>query len=212
MLKVEVKYSDDGLQAALAALAGDLAATTELHQAMAEGVGETVRGHLLGLNSRSPNTGFYAKASRSVERAWDDSAGTVSVPHRGAALRYYGGRVNMKDKYLALPTDKVPVQGDERQRPGEIADLAFIPKRGSDVSATVGYLVQGEKKTITRGPNKGQERLVPKKGGAMMFVLRAFTDHAPDPAVIPDDATLTASAASAGENYLQAVLLEKGLI
>lgn len=205
MLKVEVNFSDEGLQAALASLAGDLQGMAEIHQAMAQGVEETTRSHLLGLNSRSPNTGFYAKAARSVESSWDSAAGTVRVPHRGAALRYSGGRVNMKDKLLALPTDKVPVRGDERMRPGEFADLAFIPNRKGGVSVTRGFLVEGQM-------NKKGTRLVPKKGGALMFVLRAWTDHDPDPTVIPDDATLTLSATEAGGNYLQAAMREKGLI
>jgi hypothetical protein len=207
MLEVQVKYSDEGLQAALASLAGDLTATTELHQAMAVAVEEKVRDHLLGLNSRSPHTGYYAKASRSVESSADAAAGTVTVPHRGVALRYHGGRVEMKDKHLALPTENVPVRGDERLRPGEIPDLAFIPRAANSAPGTFGFLVEGEKNA------KG--RLVPKKredGGKLMFVLRAYTDHAPDPTVIPDDAALTASAAAAGEDYLSAMIRERGLI
>lgn len=207
MLEVQVKITDGGLREALESLAGDLQGTTELHYAMAGAVEKKVRGHLLERNSSSPNTGYYAKAARSVQSTADDQAGTVRVPHAGAALRLHGGRVNMKDKYLALPTDKVPIRGDERMRPGEMTDLAFIPKRGLDVSGTVGYLVEGKKNS------KG--RLVPKtkeEGGSMMFVLRAFTDHQADPTVIPDDAALTASAGVAGEDYLASLIHEKGFI
>ncbi len=38
-----------------------------------------------------------------------------------------------------------------------------------------------------------------------MVVLRDYTDHQPDPTVIPDDATV-------GDDYLQAVIRDKGLI
>lgn len=207
MLEVQVKITDGGLRDALDSLAADLQATTDLHEAMAVAVEEKVRGHLLERNSKSPKTGYYAKASRSVESKADEQAGHVTVPHTGVALRYYGGRVNMKDKYLALPTDQVPVRGDERLRPGEMENLAFIPKRGMGVSATVGYLVEGE--TNSKG------KLVPKKqedGGKLMFVLRAFTDHQADPSVIPTDAELTSSAGTAAEGYLAARIREKGLI
>lgn len=208
MIHVEVKISDEGLAAALASLSQDLSSREDLHMAMAQGLEEKVRGHLLARNSRSPRTGFYAKASRSVESSWDAQAGIVSIPHRGAALRYYGGRVNMKDRLLAIPTDQVPVQGDERMRPGQFDSLVFIPRRNGAAAGTRGYLVEGEKKT-TKG---GKSKLVPKPGGKLMFVLREYTDHQPDPAVIPDDSALSLSANSAAEDYIRASLREKGLI
>lgn len=42
---------------------------------------------------------------------------------------------------------------------------------------TVGYLVEGEEKVITRGPNKDKKRIVPKKGGSLMYTLRTLTHH-----------------------------------
>ena len=93
MLRVDVNITDDGLAAALGRVRRDVAATTELHQAAAQGVEETTRSHLLKLNTRSGRTGYYAKAARSVESSWDSRAGLVTIPHRGMALRYYGGRV-----------------------------------------------------------------------------------------------------------------------
>lgn len=201
MLKIEVNFSDEGLISALEKMSRDVEAPTELHEAMAVGVAETVRSHLLERNTRSPNTGFYAKASRSVESSWDADAALVTVPHRGAALRHSGGRVNMKDRFLALPTAQVPIRGDERLRPREMKDLAFIPKRGGP-SVTIGFLVEGKK-------NKKGNRLIPKskeEGGKLMFVLRAWTDHQADAEVIPSDAALTTRATEAGENYLTATL------
>lgn len=206
MLKVEVKFSNEGLSAALASLAGDLEGTTELHQAMAAGVEETVRTHLLGLNSRSPHTGFYAKAARSVESSSDAEAGTVRVPHRGMAQRFHGGRIEPKTvANLAIPTEHVPVRGDERMRPREIKDLAYLPRKASAKPNVTGYLVEGEM-------NPKGTRLVPKDSGRLMFVLLSGVDQQEDPTVLPDDAALHDSAREAGEDYLAAVIHGKGLI
>lgn len=207
MVRVEVKFDDAGLTAALEKLQGDLVATTEIHQAMALGVGETVRGHFLELNSRSQHTGFYGKASRSVETLWDAAAGTVRIPHRGTALRYYGGRVNMKDLHLALHTENVPVRGDERLRPGEIPDLAFLPRSKKASAGTFGYLVEG----VEKQQKNGKTRLVPKPGGRLMFVLRDYTDHEEDPTVLPTQAELLAAATVAATDYLSAAIREGGL-
>ena len=201
-MKVKVNITDGGLREALDRVRGNLQSAAELHQAMAHGVEESVRGHLLGLNTRSRHTGYYAKASRSVESKWSATEGLVIIPHRGVALRYYGGRVTMKDRLLALPTDDVPVRGDERMRPGEMKDLAFVPNRKGGPSVTVGYLVEGEVKG---------KRTVPKRGGKLMYVLRGWTDHSPDPTVLPDQDALTAAAAEAAEDYLAASLEEGGL-
>jgi hypothetical protein len=208
MLKVEVKFSDDGLRDALARVQGDLAATTEMHQAMAMGVEETVRGHLLGLNSRSPRTGFYAKAARSVESSWDASAGTVLIPHRGMAQRYYGGLITPQTvDNLAVPTANVPVRGDERMRPREMKDLAYIPRSPAAKPNVTGYLVEGKK-------NRKGTRLVPKtraEGGRLMFVLLSEVNQNEDPTVLPSDATLTTSATEAAEDFLAASLNENDL-
>ena len=207
MLKVDVKFTDNGLREKLEKLQGDLVAKAEMHEAMALGVGETVRAHLLDLNARSKNTGFYAKASRSVETLWDAEAGTVRIPHAGTALRFYGGRVTMKDRHLALPTEHVPVRGDERLRPGEIPDLAFLPRSKKASAGTFGYLVEG----MPERQKNGKTRMVPKPGGMLMFILRDWTDHDPDPAVMPTDAALETAAAEAAEDYLHAAIQEGGL-
>lgn len=211
MLEVKVNFDDAGAQAVLAKVQALPAARQELHAAMAVAVEEQVRGHLLNLNSRSPNTGYYGKAARSVESSATAGSGTVTIPHRGMALRFYGGRVNpVTLRNLALPTANVPVRGGERMRPGEMKDLAFIPKRGGP-DVTTGYLVEGEPKVILRGKRKGQTRIKPKKGGKLMFVLRGWTDHPADTGVIPGTPELATAAQAAGEDYLAATLLEGGL-
>lgn len=186
-----------------------------LHDAMAAGVELTVGEHLRGLNSRSRNTDFYASAARGVETEADATRALVRIPKLGFALRFYGGTVTpgksisshtgQLTRALAIPTDRVPVvgppDGRHRQRPRDAGLLAFIPARNKD--HTIGYLVQGEEKIITRGKRKGQTRIAPKDGGALLYVLTDQADHDPDPSVLPATAILTSSAASAAVDYIE---------
>ena len=192
MLSVAVKIEDLGASAALRDLLGVMANRQALHENMGEAVKAGVVEHLLGLNSRSPNTSFYGRAARSAEadplRA-DDAGATVSITHRGFALRFHGGRVLPKNvNNLALPTKHVPLSSGEnegRKGPREMGLLAFLAGR-KGVAGTTGYLVEGmENGTITRGKRKGQPRIVPKPGGRLMYVLRKWTDHKEDPSVLP---------------------------
>ena len=212
MLSLSVKFDDAGAARMLVSLRGDLETRAELHRAMAVAVEESVRAHLIARSAaKSPRTGFYGKASRSVESHATADAGTVTIPHRGMALRYYGGRVvPVEMKNLALPTANVPIRGDERMRPGEMKNLAYIPCRRHGVNATTGYLVEGVEKTMTKGKHKGKVRLVPKPDGKLMYILRGFTDHAADPTELPPHPAMLAAAASAGGDYLAAAAREGG--
>lgn len=206
-LYLTVDFDADALLVSLAGYQACLRDRTALFQNMAQGVEVKVADHLLELNSRSPNTSFYGRAARSTEVQADGSGATVTVTHRGLALRYYGGRVlPVNVKNLAIPTDDVPYAGTEgRMRPREMGVLAFIPRRNMDVSATTGYLVEGEEVTITRGPRKGKTRVAPKKGGKLLYVLRAFTDHESDESVLPTLRAMEQAAADAAEDYLETV-------
>jgi hypothetical protein len=215
MMRITLDLRTAAAQAVLSRLAASLQDRTDLHEAIAEGTGELTRRHLLDRNTASPNTNYYAKASRSVETSFDAVAATVRIPHTGIALRYYGGRVTAgksissatgrPTRNLAVPTPDVPVRGGERLRPNQIPDLAYIPTRKGGVSITTGYLVEGYRKTLTKGPRAGQTAIVPKPGGRLMFVLRGFTDHAPDPTVIPTPDELITAARQAATDYLTAI-------
>ncbi len=221
MISLSVNLTDLGARSGIAALIAAVEDREGLHDAMAHGVEVGVKAHLDTLNtSRSTRTNFYGKAADSVTRSASAEAGEVIIPHRGIALRYHGGRVtagaNISDftgnptKNLALPTDKVPVRNEMRLRPKDAGLLAFIPNRGGP-SVTRGYLVEGEEKTITRGPRKGGKRIVPKAGGVMMFVLRGWTDHDPDPSVLPTEGELGGFATSAGADYVDSFMDEGGV-
>ena len=209
ILNVDITFkefpgSSDQLAAAMQNKAG-------IHEAMAGGVEVTVGDHLQGLNSRSPNTNFYASAARGIEVESDALRGLVRIPKLGFALRYYGGHVEPGKsissftgeltKALAIPTDDVPVVGPAdgryRQRPADAGLLAFLPSKKSVNS--VGVLIQGEEKEITRGKRKGGKRIVPRAGGKVLYVLVSWLDHAPDESVLP---TLIAMQDSAREGAL----------
>lgn len=198
-MNIEVNLDSAALRATLAQKQAALQDKTALHEAMAAGVEAEISEHLLKLNSRSPNTGFYGKAARNTLASANDERGLVSIQQRGIALRYYGGRVLPKEqKNLAIPTSNVPLAGTEgRKGPREVGPLAFIPARRGGPSVTTGYLVEGEEKTITRGPRKGGKRIVPKEGGKLMYVLRGWTDHDADPSVLPTTAVMLTAATTA---------------
>lgn len=211
MIRLRVNIEDVAEQSGIAAIKAALEDRASLHDAMAAGVEGTVRNHLQGLNSRSPNTNFYAQAAASVESHSDAAAATVSIPHRGMALRYYGGTVaagasisshtGRPTKNLAIPTPNVPVRNSRRLAPREAGLLAYIPNRSG--GATTGYLVEGVEKTVTRGKNKGGTRIVAKVGGVMMFVLRTETTHQADAGVLPTTDELVHGAGQAAEDYVE---------
>lgn len=209
MLSVTVNIKDLGASAAVQELLGVMENRAALHVDMGEAVKAGVVKHLRGLNSRSPNTSFYGRAASSVESAplqADGSGVSFSVTHIGMALRFHGGRVNMKEKYLALPSPHVPLSGganEGRMRPREMGLLAFLNGR-KGVAGTRGYLVEGvEDGVVTRGKRKGQKRIVPKPGGHLLYVLRRWTDHDPDPTVLPTDAELHRMAREGAAEFIR---------
>jgi hypothetical protein len=215
MIDIEVNIDDAAAKAGINSILDLLGDRTELHEAMGAGIQELVVAHLNGLGSRSPNTGFYGNAALSAEKpgalvANADGA-TLSITHRGIALRYYGGRVvptKAGIRALAVPTEHVEITGERRKGPKESGILAFIPNR-KGIPGTSGYFVEGKEVTRernTRRGAKGSPRIVPipkKEGGKLMFVLRGWTDHKADESVIPTLAELQAAAAEAAEAVIE---------
>lgn len=212
MIQLKINITDHGVARKLEGFQQALADKEGLHAAMATGLEISVMDHLLGINSRSPNSNYYAKAARSVEVEADASHGLVRVTRTGMALHYHGGQVlpgqsissftGRPTTSLAIPTDDVPRQGLENEpaAPREMGILAFIPAHNRPGS--VGYLVEGEEKEITRGKNKGGRRIVSKKGGKMLFVLRSWTDHEPDTSVLPSLVAMRAAAAQGANEHI----------
>ena len=91
-----------------------------------------------------------------------------------------------------MPADKVPAEGGRCIRPGRAGLLAFIRSRTG--GETVGFLVEGAEKTLTRGKNKGAVRIVPKPGGSLLYTLRTITRHRPDHGILAAEARISEAA------------------
>ncbi|MEO5914864.1 MAG: hypothetical protein ABIS50_11565 [Luteolibacter sp.] len=212
MIRLEVNVRDLGVGRQLAGMAEALADKEGLHAKMAENVETSLIDHLHAQNSRSPNSNYFAKAAESVEVEADENHATVRITRIGMALHYNGGTVlpgqsissftGEPTKAQAIPTDDVPRQGPENERasPREMGLLAFIPNRKG--TGTIGYLVEGEEKEITRGSRKGGKRIVPKPGGDLFFVLRSWTTHLADESVLPTLIALQEAARDGGLEHI----------
>lgn len=210
MLELDYKF-DGTIKTSLEAKQAVLRDREGLHRAMAAGVSEGVTNHLAGLNSRSPNTNWYARAAESVEYDAAAEGAEIRVTKTGAALRLYGGTTTAgksissftgkATRNQALPTKNVPVVGERRLSPREVGVLAFIPSRSGSIHTT-GVLVEGVMQLIRRGKNKGMMRAVPKKDGRLMFVLSRLVTQQPDPTVIPSREQIAAAAVEGGSNFI----------
>lgn len=217
-LTLTVQFRDESA-ALLERVRAGLGDGEALHASMAMGVEAGLRGHLreagyvgrknaLGGNS----TGFWAAASNSVASVASADEATVSIAHRGVALRYFGGVVRPKPprKALSIPVHPSGHGITARAYPGK---LAFIPagrafgpvRRGGSRGDFVGFLVRGVDRAITRGPNKGKTRVAPVKGAETIYLLMTQTTHAPDSNVLPSTDALTTAAAEGGRAYLDSI-------
>ena len=208
MLRLDVNVED---AAAMAMVRRAEAAGQDgegLHLAMAMGVEALVKKHLRAKYvSRSPNTGFYGRMAEATAGTATKAEGTVTVGAgiRGAALRYFGGTVaagktissitGRPTRLLAIPTKDVPVSGSTRETPANMGMLKYLPSTKGG-----GVLVEGEQVTGKRG----KTRVERKPGGRLLFILKAYTKHDPDPGLLPDQAALEAAARAAAGDHIAA--------
>lgn len=193
-------------------IADALEDTETLHMVAAQGGGEEQKSHLRDKYvPRNKRGNFWERVHDSVEISADEDSGTIAMTELGIRLRYHGGEVRPgvnkaaagpnkgnTTKALAVPSDAVPVSNGRQLSPAFMGPLAFLfGKRGSE---SVGYLVEGEEKTITRGKNKGKKRIVPKKGGDLMYTLRSITRHKADTGIIPEDEISSAAVAALSDH------------
>lgn len=82
MLPIEVNVNDAAASAGISSLLESMGDKTAMHEEMAQGVEAEVSDHLLGLNTRSPNTSFHGHAARSsaVEADFRVRGAVASVP------------------------------------------------------------------------------------------------------------------------------------
>lgn len=213
-MQIHVQFRDqasDRLHQVAAGLLGD---RTELHATMAMGVEAAIIDHLrtggyIGRTNAlgAPSTGYWGHLANSVASTADQAGALVSIPHRGAALHYYGGIVKpTQKKALSIPADPSAHGVYARAYP---QILAFIPRGARHDQHIVGFLVLGKKVTATRGRNKGQPVTRPmsrEEGGKLIYVLRDQTTHQPDPGMLPAEERLRDAAAQAGRAYLDNLL------
>lgn len=203
----------------LAAWRAGLGNGEELHQAIGFGVQAGAKRHLEtegytgrvnALGGRS--TGFWKSVAESITSEATADEATVTFHHRGVALRYFGGTVKpVTRKALSVPVHKSAHGLNASEYPGTLAFIPattqFGPFRAGGGQDTVGYLVRGVERTITRGKNKGKTRVVPlaRPAGEMIYVLRKTTHHEPDPNILPPDAEILRTAREAAEDYLDSL-------
>ncbi|MCW1913728.1 hypothetical protein OJ996_09090 [Luteolibacter sp. GHJ8] len=159
-------------------------------------------------------TNFWERVQNSIESEADENGATITYNELGIGLRYRGGTVTpgksistftgKLTRALAIPSDKVPLVNKRPVAPRYAGLLAFL--RSTTRGDTVGVLVEGQQKVITRGPNKGKTRIVPKPGGDLLYVLKKMTRHRPDPQILPDESAIQA----AGQAAIQRLLFAGG--
>jgi hypothetical protein len=202
-LTLTVNIDAAAVSATMEAIAAAMVDKEGLHGAAAESVLEATRDHLEAKYvPRNKRGDFWADVRDSLEATATDSHGTVTMQELGLPLRFFGGEVTPGKsissytgeltRALAIPSDKVPVVDGRQIRPGRAGILAFIRSRSP--GETVGFLVEGELRKITSGPNKGKDRTVRKTGGDLLYTLRTITRHKPDPGILPSDEELTEAA------------------
>lgn len=213
MLKLNIKIEDAGALASVRAITAGLEDRAGLHSSMAMAVETDVKSHLqANYVPRNKRGDFWKRVHDSVEVHSDEQGGSVALVETGIALRYHGGevypgknkvasgpRIGQLTRALAVPSDHVPVVGGRQQTPAHMGILAFL--RAATAGDTVGYLVEGEERQITRGKNKGKMRIVPKTGGSLLYTLRSVTRHAADKNILPNDEALLNAATSAARDW-----------
>lgn len=159
-------------------------------------VGELVRAHLRALDVARPNklggerTGYYAKAANSVTTDRVKGEVTIVIPHRGMALRYYGGVVRptgRNSEVTGKPITRLTVPIHARAHGKEARDFP-------NLKFYKGCLVE-----VPEGESPGPDSV-------KLFALVKSTKHEADPTVLPDEAAVL----KAGEEALEDVVAGLG--
>jgi len=141
--------------------------------------------HITGIarsrhRSGSPRN-FYQKAADAVVSDVVTDGAEITIDHTGFALRYHGGRVEPSGR-TSLITGRpirrltIPIKGSEAEgkTAGDFDDMFAI-----------------------KGRRSGTAFLAGKKSNGMiglLFALVKYTDHDPDPSILPTDADYQAAA------------------
>jgi len=193
----------------------------DMRDAMARGTALLVRNHLDELNTTRGHQGggrrtnMYAAASRQTTHELIDDGFRVAIAHEAIGLRYFGGVVRpVNAKLLAIPVDPSHPGADpeaadaygESPRKFHHLRLVMFGKTGK------GALIARNRTNITRDRRKSTSTNYRGESihGGLFYWLVPEATHKPDPAVLPTDDELATAALDAGDNYLDALLDEKG--
>lgn len=186
----------------LRSMATRVADRAGMNAAIAMGAEAELKAHLhANYVPRSKRTGWWGKALASVESSSDGGGASIRIPHRGVALRYFGGTVTpgkTTSTKTGRPTRSLSVGVDDSvagKLPSEVGPLVFLPSKKSGVA---GVLLRGTPKTITRGPRKGGTRYVAGPNATVLYALMERTRHTPDPGIVPDEKLGAAAVEAAG--------------
>lgn len=175
-----------------------------LQKDLGRGAANALRRHFRDLNDArqnqlgGPRSNFYSRVAESVHSPIDIGATIrIAISHPHIAQRLRGGPIRpRKKKAIGIPAHASAYGVMPRIYPGT---LAFIPLRRGD---TIGVLVEGEERAITRGERKGAKRKAPKPDGKLIYVLRTQVRQKADPTVLPGAATIEAALTRAAQVYL----------
>lgn len=211
---IEIAVRTGAVPEMLESLRDGLADGETLHLSMAMGVEAAIKDHFSAagyLERRNKlggqTTSFWRRVLDSTAVEASETEATVSITQRGAALRYYGGEVRMKDKLLSVPVHASAHGLSASLYPG---DLVFRRAKGGGGGDTAGYLflrgAAGPQGSAVEGPRNrdGGEVM-----GPMVYVLRRKTTHAPDPDMLPSEATMAAAATAGASEYIAALMEDR---
>lgn len=156
---------------------------------------------------------YYGRAARTtqVTEATEDGV-TVEVMQRGIALHYFGGTVRPTGEISEVtgkPTKALLIPGPrspQRLRDKSLHELGYPPDRVHVIKSKNGkaYLVADAKPRVKLGKGEKAKKLKGKDKYIYLGALRKTATIKANPAVLPSDATWTASLGEAVENVLLA--------
>lgn len=146
-------------------------------------------------------TNFWSAVAAGVQNpVVEDRAIVMAVSHPAIAQKVHGGPIVPRTrKNLSIPVH-AKAHG---KSPRVFALLAWIPRKKEAPEDTTGYLVEGARKTISRGPRKGSTVVVPAAGGSLLYVLRRKVTQAPDPQALPAAEAFRGPLLAAGRIWLR---------
>jgi hypothetical protein len=196
----------DHASPALRQILADVRPGGPLGMVMGRALANTLKSHFRARNASQPNklggtrTNFWSGVAAAVNNPrMEGSIIAVSVSAEAINLKVFGGVVlPTNKKALAVPVNAKAYGVMARDMPG----LAFLFARNGK-PGTMGYLVEGLPHTVTRGKNKGTATFKPRPGGQMMYVLRKYTTHEPDPEALPPVQKIGEDLLKAAQIYLR---------